>query len=192
MDTFLLQMNVLKGQSNEILDLYFFHYSIKSAWATDQWVKILLILFKILWSYSSFRFKKTDWVMFWRFFYWLTGVSHPGEIEKFVNLRILIQNFKYFNPLVRAHVGSNFEEKLKKIPWDCLCKILVFSTSKLKYTDNGRQSRRPKALLSTYLKLNDESKNSHSIYQMPSLLTAPHLLNLSIIVVISKELIVKE
>ena len=43
----------LKGQSNEIFDLQFFS-SFEPAWATDQWVKIFLILIKFSLSYSSF------------------------------------------------------------------------------------------------------------------------------------------
>ena len=49
-----LSMHVclLKGQSNEILDLRFFS-SFEPAWATDQWVKIFSIFVKILLSYSN-------------------------------------------------------------------------------------------------------------------------------------------
>ena len=47
-------MKSLKGQSNEIFGLNFCSSSFESAWATDQWVKIFSILFKISRSYSNF------------------------------------------------------------------------------------------------------------------------------------------
>ena len=46
----------LKGQSNEIYNLWFFS-SLEPVWATDQQVKIFLILVKNSLSYTTFKFK---------------------------------------------------------------------------------------------------------------------------------------
>ena len=43
----------LKGQSNEIFDTQFFS-SFEPAWATDQWVKIVLFLVSFSPRYSNF------------------------------------------------------------------------------------------------------------------------------------------
>ena len=53
----------LKGQSNEIFDLWFFS-SLKPVWATDQQVKIFSILVKNSPSYTNFKLENlTPWGM---------------------------------------------------------------------------------------------------------------------------------
>ena len=82
----------LKGQSNEIFDLHFFHYSNLPGPLTNGF-KVFLILVKISRSYSNFRFKITDSpacdtpgsnVLVGFFYYWLAGVYagvYAGEID---------------------------------------------------------------------------------------------------------------
>ena len=48
----------LTGQSHEIFDLHFLHYSILPGPLTNGWVKTFSILFKISQSYWNFRLKK--------------------------------------------------------------------------------------------------------------------------------------
>ena len=87
----------LKGQSNDIFYLHFFHYSnlpgLLTTVTSDQWVKIFLILVKISWSYSNFRLNKltrgggshvlADFLLTPRGMILrgdgLLGVSYPGE-----------------------------------------------------------------------------------------------------------------
>ena len=54
--SFLSVIVSLKGQSNEIFDLRFFS-SVEPVWATDQQVKIFLILVQNLPSYTNFKFE---------------------------------------------------------------------------------------------------------------------------------------
>ena len=51
----MLTSDFLKGQSNEIFELQFVS-SFKPAWASDQWVKLFLILVKIFQRYLHFVF----------------------------------------------------------------------------------------------------------------------------------------
>ena len=53
---FIIFSIVLKGQSNEIFDLWFFP-SLKLVWATDQQVKIFSIFDKNSPSYTNFKFE---------------------------------------------------------------------------------------------------------------------------------------
>ena len=76
---FLIETCQLKGQSNEIFDLQFFS-SFQPACATDQWVKIFLILVKFSPSYLHF-YESPRGLILRRVN--LPGVSYPGESYDF-------------------------------------------------------------------------------------------------------------